>query len=73
MTKDQIHAEALRLPRRDRARLAEALLSSLDEDADIEAAWAAEIERRMEDVRQGRVQLIDADEVLAELRQRFVK
>lgn len=40
--------EALRLPGTERAELAARLIQSLDAeaDADVDAAWAAEIERR---------------------------
>ena len=40
--------EALRLPLQERAELAAELLASVDgePDADVDAAWAAEIERR---------------------------
>lgn len=40
--------EALRLPEGDRAELAAKLIESLDgePDADVDAAWAEEIERR---------------------------
>jgi putative addiction module component (TIGR02574 family) len=45
--------DALTLPLNDRAQLAAELLASLDAfEAEIEAAWAAEIERRAADARQ---------------------
>jgi len=44
--------DALTLPAPDRAQLAAELLASLDErEADVEAAWAAEIARRAADAR----------------------
>ena len=44
--------DALTLPAADRAKMAAELLASLDErEADVEAAWAAEIERRAADAR----------------------
>ena len=47
MSTDELLAEALRLTRVDRARVAEELLSSLEEsDEEVAAAWAAELERR---------------------------
>jgi putative addiction module component (TIGR02574 family) len=47
MSSDELLAEALRLPRDERARVAEELLSSLEEPADdVAAAWADELERR---------------------------
>ena len=37
MTTDQFEQELLKLPAADRARLAERLIASLDEDAEVEA------------------------------------
>lgn len=53
----QIESKALKLSVRERAWLAERLLSSLDDetDADAEAAWIREGERRLEDLRSGKV------------------
>lgn len=64
--------EALRLPIRDRAAVAAELLASLDGDADpdVEAAWAAEIERRIRRVDAGDGELEDWDEVVERLRRR---
>ena len=71
MSKERVIAEALRLPLHERARLAEELITSLDEDAELEAAWLEEVERRREEVASGKVQLVDADEVVNRLRTRF--
>jgi putative addiction module component (TIGR02574 family) len=68
---EQIEAEALNLPLDKRARLAEALIASLDEDAEIERAWAEEIERRVKAIEAGTVELIPADEVFRDLRARL--
>lgn len=48
-------SDAMALPSEDRARLAAALLASLDggEDDDADRAWAAEIERRADRVLAG--------------------
>ena len=75
MSTDELLAEALRLPRPERARVAEELLSSLEEpDDEIAAAWAAELERRSRDVAEGRVQTVAWEtvrtEVVRELEQR---
>ena len=57
MSTDELLAEALRLTRVDRARIAEELLSSLEESDDAVAnAWATELERRSLEVAEGRVQ-----------------
>lgn len=60
---------ALRLPSEDRARIAAELIASLDgiPEAGVEAAWDAEVERRIEQVDQGKVQLVDWNDVKAEV------
>jgi putative addiction module component (TIGR02574 family) len=47
---ERLLEEALKLPQGTRARLAGRLILSLDEerDKDVEAAWAAEVDRRLE-------------------------
>lgn len=57
--------EALRLPTQERAKLAAELIASLDgpADADMEAAWAAEIERRAAKVLSGESQGTPWEEV----------
>ena len=75
MSTDELLAEALRLTRVDRARVAEELLSSLEEsDEEVATAWATELERRSRDVAEGRVQTTSWDtartEILKELEQR---
>jgi putative addiction module component (TIGR02574 family) len=67
----QIESAALELPLHERARLAERLLASLDQEAAVEQAWAAEIERRVEGYREGTLAAIPGDEVLAEARARL--
>jgi putative addiction module component (TIGR02574 family) len=54
-TIETIEAEALELPPSDRARLVERLIASLDADPDVEDAWAAEVERRHQEVESGAV------------------
>ena len=53
----QIESKALKLSPRERARLAERLIASLDDqvDADAEAAWIREAERRLDELRTGKV------------------
>ena len=64
--------EALRLPRRERARVAEELLSRLEEaDDEIAAAWAAELERRSREVAEGRVQTVAWETVRTEILREF--
>jgi putative addiction module component (TIGR02574 family) len=76
MSTDELLAQVLRLPRQDRARVAEELLSSLEEadEGEVAAAWAPELERRSREVAEGKVQTIDWDtsrtEILTELGKR---
>lgn len=66
---DELSRKARALPAEERIRLAEELLSSVQEsDEEIEAAWAEEIERRLEEVENGTAKLIPAEEVFAEIR-----
>jgi putative addiction module component (TIGR02574 family) len=53
----QLESEALKLTPRQRARLAARLISSLDDqiDADAETLWAEEAERRLDELRAGKV------------------
>jgi putative addiction module component (TIGR02574 family) len=49
--------EALRLPSNEREALASQLFDSLEtEDSDAESAWQAEIEKRIAELDQGKVQ-----------------
>ena len=60
---DQLTADAMKLPLRDRVQLAQRLISTLDGEveADTEALWFAEAERRLEELRTGKIQGIDSD------------
>lgn len=60
------------LPAAERAELAHFLLSSLEpEEEGWQAAWQAELSRRLEEIRSGTVVGIPAEEVLARLRERY--
>ena len=63
-----LESEALKLTPGERAALAQRLLASLDEDAEIGDAWATEIERRIAEVESGTVQAIPIAEALARVR-----
>lgn len=71
MTLDQLEAEVMKLPAHLRARLAELLISSLDEEAEIEQAQADEAARRWEEVRTGAVTARPASQVFANVRVRL--
>ena len=60
-----IEQEVLHLPIEDRARLAEKLLSSLDNlsEQENEKLWFVEAQRRAAEIDNGTVQLVSAEEV----------
>ena len=74
---DDIEKELMALPEQDRSRIALDLLRSLDKDDESlsreewDAAWREEIQRRVKDVHEGQVELVDAEEALAELRAKY--
>jgi len=67
---EELEAAILALPRDERARLAERLIASLDQDREIEVAWREEVERRLDAYRNDELEAISSDEVLAEARKR---
>ncbi len=71
----QVLEQALRLPQRERATLVAELLRTLDDEGDEgltqeewEKAWAAEIDRRVREIREGKAELIDGDQALRRVR-----
>lgn len=64
---------AMELSRRARGQFAAALLESLDGPADdpevVSEAWKAEFGRRIEEIRSGKVQLVDGRATLNRLRE----
>ena len=58
------------LPPEERERVVDQLLESLNEPAasELDAAWEAEIQRRLGEYDRGQVQAIDAEEVFAKAR-----
>ena len=65
---ETVESAALSLSVAERAKLAEHLIVSLDEDSEIEEAWAAEVDRRIAEVEAGTVQMIPASEAIASAR-----
>jgi len=59
---EKLEAEALKLAPGERAALVQRLLASLEEDTEMEEAWAQEVERRIAEVESGAVQLIPIEE-----------
>lgn len=68
---EDIEAAALQLTQAERAKLAERLLVSLDEDDEILAAWVEEAERRGDAYERGEMEAIDFDEAIAQARARI--
>ena len=68
MSIQEIEAQALRLPPRQRALLAQHLIDSLVETDETEQAWADEAARRSDAVASGDVETVPAADVLAEAR-----
>lgn len=74
LTLDQLETEALSLPPDERARLAERLLVSLDEErAVVEQAWEEEIRRRLAEFDAGRTEAVPAAEVFSRARARLAR
>jgi putative addiction module component (TIGR02574 family) len=69
---DDLLTEAMSLPPRERAKLAQELLHSLHErDEDADAEWIEEIRRRSREVAEGRAELLDWETVRARLVRRL--
>jgi putative addiction module component (TIGR02574 family) len=62
---DEILDRALRQPEKERARIAEILIASLETQADgeIEQAWQREIDKRLGEIESGKVACIPWEEV----------
>jgi putative addiction module component (TIGR02574 family) len=77
MTIEQLEQQLLELPPDERARLAKRLIESLDpesgdiDEVAIERAWKVEIERRIEAMDRGEVEMIPAEAAIARIRERF--
>jgi putative addiction module component (TIGR02574 family) len=69
----EIQRELSELSAEDRAKLALALVESLEpeDDGDVVEAWRVEAERRYEQYKRGEVQAIPGDEVFARIRSRL--
>ena len=65
---DTLTEVALQLEPEDRVQLAERLLSSVSPDKGLDDAWAAEIERRIDEIESGRATLLSRAEVMSRVR-----
>jgi len=65
----ELFREASTLPENDRATLAGLLLETLDPQPtpEVKAAWSREIKRRVREIDEGSVELVDWEEVRAKL------
>jgi putative addiction module component (TIGR02574 family) len=75
MRVEEIADVALELPSEARALLADRLVESLDpaEDGYIHNLWAEEANRRLQELRSGKVVGISGEEALIRLRQKYTK
>jgi putative addiction module component (TIGR02574 family) len=65
---EEVANAALTLPPEDRAMLADDLVASLEgSQEEIDEAWRIEIERRIKEIKEGKVQLIPGEQVMSEL------
>ena len=69
----KLREEVLELPKGARAKLAHDLLLSLEDEpfdppADVQKTWAAEIDKRVRDVKEGRVKLIPVEQAMRDVR-----
>ena len=67
---EDVAEQAMTLPPDSRARLADLLVESLDTDVlgPHDELWLAEAQRRLDDIRSGRVQTIPGEEALRAVR-----
>jgi len=71
MSVKELLAEAISLPVEERAVLVDTLLRSLNPaEEGLDQEWIAEAERRLDELRSGKVATILADDVFAEIRKR---
>ena len=70
---DTILGSALTLPPDERAWLASELIASLDEgeDAEVEAAWAVEIERRIAEVESGEAKTVSWEDARTRIKSKL--
>ena len=74
-TFNSVLEQALQLSAGDRSRIASRLIESVDEADDVEMspAWRAEIEHRMDSIRQGTAKLIPHEEVMTGVRRKLAE
>ena len=75
-TLEKVAEEAKSLSLADRSALTRILIDSLDAEpaedlAEVEQAWQAEVEKRVDEIKSGRVKTIPAHEAFAKLRAKY--
>jgi putative addiction module component (TIGR02574 family) len=73
VTLESVTAEALKLTPDERTELIETLIASVEHPTPLHPAWAAEIERRLDDLDAGRTQAVPAEEVFARIEAKLKK
>lgn len=78
MAVEKILEEALALSHEDRGRLVDALLRSFEAEDELsgdewEAAWTAELDRRLRDFDEGRTKAIPFEQAMDQIRARFAR
>jgi putative addiction module component (TIGR02574 family) len=70
---DEVQKQAQMLTLQEKASLAHQLIEELDSssEADVEALWIAESQRRYEGYRRGEIDSVPGDEVMAKVRNRL--
>lgn len=70
---EKVEDDALHLPLEDRSRLASRLLESLDDDDDVSPEWKDELDRRLQEIDEGKAVMIPHAEVMASVRASLAK
>ncbi|MBM3888488.1 MAG: addiction module protein [Verrucomicrobia bacterium] len=73
MAAEKVKEQALQLPEAERAEIAHMRIVSLHNkfDEDAEAAWDAELDRRVKEIEEGSAHGRPAESVLAEIRAKY--
>ena len=72
---EQVAADAMKLPLRDRVRLAQQLVATLDDqsETEIEELWFSAARRRLDELQSGKVQGIEADDAFRIARENLAR
>jgi Putative addiction module component len=68
---EALEHQVLNLPPKDRSRMLELLITSLDEDEEQQQAWFAEASRRKVEADSGSATMLPGPETLAKLQAKF--